>query len=331
MSEQTPNSPGQDRQLPSWGAPAGGSTGAPEPIAGAPTWGTPEPTPGAPARGAPEPMPGPPAWGTPVPPPPQAPRRRRAGGIGAGLGGGAALAGKAGLLSKLFLAVKGLAVLGKFKVLLSMLVSVGAYTLFWGWKFALGFVILMAIHEFGHVLVLRAQGVPASAPMFVPFLGAFVAVKGPQRSVAEEAWSALAGPVAGVLGATACLQLATLDGSLLLRALAYAGFLLNLFNLIPALPLDGGRVAGALHPAIWLGGMALAVLLLVWRPSPVLFLVLILGGMEAWRRWRQHRAGLAGDYYSVRPATRAWLAAGYVAIAAACLWGMHVAYVATPA
>jgi len=306
------------------------------------------PPPGIPAQGSPygspsgsaEGSPNGSAYGTPHGSPygtppygPSGGRRHRgaAGRIGAGGAAAAAAAGKAGLLAKMFLAFKGLAVLVKFKAGLSLLLSVGVYAIFWGWKFALGFVLLLFVHEIGHVVVLRAQGVPASAPMFIPFLGAFVAVKGPQRSVADEAWSAMAGPIAGTIGAVATLQLANLDGSLLLRALAYTAFLINLFNLVPALPLDGGRVAGALHPAVWGLGILAAVGLLIYRPSPVLIFVLLLGGMEAYRRWNQRRAGQAGEYYSVPPAMRAALGVTYVAIAVACLYGMHVAHVANPA
>jgi Zn-dependent protease len=259
------------------------------------------------------------------PEPPRRPRWGARAGGGAVAAGGAAAA-KSGLLVKLLLALKGLAVLAKFKFALSMVVSIGAYALFWGWRFAAGFVLLLAVHELGHVVVLRAQGVQASAPMFIPFLGAFVSVRSPQRSVADEAVSALAGPIAGAAGSYAVLELSHATGSQLLQALAYTGFFLNLFNLLPMLPLDGGRVAGALHPAIWAAGMAVAVVFLLSHPSPVLVFVLVIGGLEAVRRWRARRAGEAGDYYTVPPRVRGLIAAGYVTVALVCLWGMHVAY-----
>ena len=292
-----------------------------------PPWGTPPSEPGgspeSPQSGSAEPPP----YGSPEP---GQRSRRKVGRAAGGVAVGGALATKAGLIGKVFIALKAVGFLAKFKVLGSMLISVGAYALFWGWKFALGFVLLLLVHELGHVVVLRLQGVPASAPMFIPFLGAFVQVKGEQRSVAEEAWSALAGPVAGTVGAFAVLQLADLSGSPLLRALAYTAFLINLFNLIPALPLDGGRVAGALHPAIWWIGIGAVVALLLWRPSPVLFLVVILGGFEAFRRWRARRSGVQDAYYSVPSTTRTLIGVCYIAVAIGCIAGMHFAYVPRP-
>jgi Zn-dependent protease len=300
---------------------------------GVPAQGGMPPQDAAPPRDAVPPQDGAPTYGGP---PPYGPagqptgRRKLAGRVGTAGAAGAALAGKAGLLGKFFLAFKGLAILVKFKAVISLFLSVGVYAIFYGWKFAVGFVLLLLLHELGHVAVLRHQGVPVSAPMFIPFVGAFVNVKGPQRSVAEEAWSAIAGPVAGSVAAVGVLLWTGVTGSPLLQALAYSAFLINLFNLVPFLPLDGGRVAGALHPAIWWGGMVIAVGLLLWRPSPVLFLVLVLGGLEMWRRWKQRRRGEAGEYYSVEPGTRAAIAAMYVATAALCLYGMHVTYLAKP-
>jgi Zn-dependent protease len=253
-------------------------------------------------------------------------KRRWAGRAGGGAVAAGGAAAKSGLLVKLLLGLKGLVLLGKFKFALSMIISIGAYALLWGWRFAVGFVLLIAVHELGHVVVLRAQGMQVSAPMFIPFLGAFVSVRSPQRSVAEEATSAIAGPVVGAAASYAVLEFSRATGSPLLQALAYTGFFLNLFNLLPALPLDGGRVAGALHPAIWAVGMGAAVLFLLWHPSPVLVFVLLFGGIEAVRRWRAHRAGQTGAYYSVPTRTRALIAAAYVAVALFCLWGMNAAY-----
>ncbi len=215
------------------------------------------------------------------------------------------------------------ALAAKFKSLLLMITSLGAYTLLWGWRYAAGFMVLLFIHELGHVIELRRQGVRASLPMFIPFLGAFVAVKDRQADVAAEARSAMAGPLAGLAASGAVLWLS--GGSLLLQSLAYSGFLLNLFNLAPLLPLDGGRVAGALSPKLWLFGMVLALLLFTRHPSPVLLLVLILGGLETVSRWRTRHE--QSEYYTLEPAQRRRIAMVYAFCLLAALIGMEVSYV----
>lgn len=272
-------------------------------------------------------------WSEPPAAPPATPGagRKRAGRIATAGVAGAALASKAGLFAKIFAVGKGLALLAKLKTVLSLFVSVGVYAIFWGWRFALGFVLLMFVHELGHVVAFKAQGKQVTGLMFIPLLGAYTEAKGEHGSVAEQAWSALAGPIAGAASAYLVLYAADFTDSLLLRALAYTAFLLNVFNLIPMLPLDGGHVAGALHPALWWVGVGLAVALLLWRPSPILFLVLILGGVELWRRRKARRAGVPDEYLQVPIAARQAIAATYAVTAIACFYGMHIAYVATPA
>ncbi|MDX6570282.1 MAG: hypothetical protein QOH15_2860, partial [Gaiellales bacterium] len=177
-------------------------------------------------------------------------------------------------------------VLLKLKVITvfaSMAVSVSAYALLGGWWFGLGLVGLLFAHEIGHVLELRRHGIPASAPLFVPFLGAVVAMKQLPTNAWHEAQVALAGPVLGS-GAAACVWAvgAYLDSRFLV-ALAYVGFLINLFNLLPTVPLDGGRAVAALHPAIWLVGLVGLVVLEIVRPSPILPIILILGALDVRR------------------------------------------------
>jgi Zn-dependent protease len=216
--------------------------------------------------------------------------------------------------------------LKSFVLIGSMAVSVAAYASIWGWKFALGFVLLIFVHEMGHVVVLRARGIKAGWPVFLPFLGAFVSMKSMPRSVYEEAESALAGPIAGTAGALAVGYLAHLDGSNLLRSLAFTGLLLNLFNLLPALPLDGGRVAGALHPVIWLVGLLALLGFEIYRPSPVIPILLILGGYELYRRWRGRDNEASKVYFSLQRAQRAKIGTAYVALVVVILIGMHWTY-----
>ncbi len=159
----------------------------------------------------------------------------------------------------------------KFKVITtgaSMLVSIAAYTWIWGLPFAIGFVLLIFVHELGHVLELRRQGIRASAPLFIPFLGAMIGMKELPDDAWKEARVALAGPILGSIGAAVCWIAGEATGSELLVALAFTGFFLNLFNLIPIVPLDGGRAAGALHPALWFVGLLMMVGLVVVEAEP---------------------------------------------------------------
>jgi Zn-dependent protease len=203
----------------------------------------------------------------------------------------------------------------KLKVLTtgaSMLVSVAAYAWLWGLPFAIGFVLLIFVHELGHVIELRRQGVPASAPLFIPFLGAVVGMKQLPDDAWKEARVALAGPILGSIGAAACWIAAEITGSEMLLGLAFVGFLLNLFNLIPIVPLDGGRAAGALHPAIWFVGLLLMIGLVVVNPNPLLLIIVILGALDLWNRWRAR--GEAGDYYKLSVGQRVTVAVVYLGL-----------------
>jgi Zn-dependent protease len=235
----------------------------------------------------------------------------------------APLAGVAAFLAKfglILLKLKSVVLIG------SAAVSVLAYAQIFGWKFAVGFVLLIFVHEMGHVIVLRARGIKAGWPVFLPFLGAFVSMKSTPRSVYDEAESALAGPVAGTIGALAVGYVGHVRGSDLLLGLAFTGLLINLFNLLPALPLDGGRVAGALHPVIWLGGLVALLGFEIYRPSPVIPILLILGGYELYRRWRGRDSEASKVYFALRPGQRARIGTAYLVLLAVILIGMHVTY-----
>jgi Zn-dependent protease len=227
-----------------------------------------------------------------------------------------------------FLIVKFGGVLLKLKVFttgVSMLVSIAAYAWIWGLPFAIGFVLLIFVHELGHVIELRRQGVPASAPLFIPFLGAVIGMKELPDDAWKEARVALAGPILGSVGAAACWIAAEVTGSELLMALAFVGFFLNLFNLIPIVPLDGGRAAGALHPALWFVGLLMMVGLVVLNPNPLLLIIVLLGGLDLWRRWRER--GQAGDYYRLSVAQRTTVAVVYLALVAVLALAMSATYI----
>jgi Zn-dependent protease len=204
----------------------------------------------------------------------------------------------------------------------SMLVSIAAYSLLWGWKFAVGFVALLFVHEMGHVLQLRREGIKASAPMFIPFMGAVIWAKSLGDNAAAEARVGLAGPVIGSLGAAALIPIANATGNDLFQALAFTGFFLNLFNLLPVLPLDGGRAMAALSPWMWLVGFAALVALTIAFPNPIILLIVLLGGLETWRRWRGRNSPEAQEYYRVSPRDRILTALVYVGLIAALAFGM---------
>lgn len=227
-----------------------------------------------------------------------------------------------------FLLVKFGGLLLKLKVVttgLSMVVSVAAYAWIWGLPFAVGFVLLIFVHELGHVFELRRQGVPASAPLFIPFLGAVIGMKELPDDAWAEAKVALAGPILGSVGAAACWVAAEATGSELLMGLAFVGFFLNLFNLIPIVPLDGGRAAGALHPALWFVGLLMMVGLVVVSPNPLLLIIVVLGGLDLWRRWRER--GQTGEYYRLTVAQRATVAVVYLGLVVVLALAMSATYV----
>jgi Zn-dependent protease len=209
-----------------------------------------------------------------------------------------------------------------FSTSATMLVSIAAYSLIWGWKFAVGFVLLLFVHEMGHVLQLRREGLEASAPMFIPFLGAVIWAKSLGNNAAAEARVGLAGPVIGSLGAAALIPVADATGNDLFRALAFTGFFLNLFNLLPVLPLDGGRAMAALSPWMWFVGFAGLVALVFVFPNPIILLIVLFGAMETWRRWKERKSPEAQEYYRVSPRDRFLVAAVYLALVVLLTVGM---------
>jgi Zn-dependent protease len=198
----------------------------------------------------------------------------------------------------------------------SMLVSIGAYALIWGWSFAVGFVLLLLLHELGHVIQLRREGVEASAPMFIPFLGAVIAAKSMGDDAAAEARVGLAGPILGSIATLVPLGIWLATGEEFWQALAYVGFFINLLNLLPVLPLDGGRAMAALSPWVWLVGFAGLVALTFAFPNPILILVVIFGGLETYRRWKARNTPEARAYHRIPGRTRALVALTYLGLAA---------------
>lgn len=278
----------------------------------------PEPYPPDPPRLSPY------GFDAPHEPPPEPPRhdsflRRRVAPIGAAI-----IAFLAKLKAILLFA-------GQFKLLVtagSMAVSVAAYASIWGFSFALGFVVLLLVHEMGHVIALRREGLRASAPMFIPFLGAVISTRSLGDDALAEARVGLAGPILGSIGSGACLLIWQLSGHAYWEALGFTGLFLNLFNLLPVVPLDGGRAMAAMSPWMWIVGFAGMVGLAVAFPNPIIFIIVIFAAIETWRRLRRLRAGGVADnaYYRVAPRHRALVGAVYLALVVLLVIGMHATH-----
>jgi Zn-dependent protease len=206
----------------------------------------------------------------------------------------------------------------------TMGVSLAAYAVLWGWQFAAGFIALLFVHEMGHVIALRREGIKASAPMFIPFLGAVISARSLGRNALAEARVGLAGPILGSLGSVVCILIWHATGNDLWRALAYTGFLLNLFNLLPVVPLDGGRAMAAMAPWMWVVGFVALLPLLVFFHNPVFLLIVVFAGYETYKRWKLRRAGgqQQREYYSVRPLDRALVAVVYLSLIGLLVFGM---------
>jgi Zn-dependent protease len=202
-----------------------------------------------------------------------------------------------------------------FTTIGSALVSIGAYALIWGWAFGVGFVVLLFVHELGHVLEAKRQGLKVSAPMFVPFLGALILLKEMPANVYREAQVALAGPILGSLGAAAFWVAGEATGRDYFLALAYVGFFLNLFNLAPVWQLDGARAISAVHPGLWIPGLVLMAGLLFVFPSPILVIIVVLGALQAWRWWQHRDEPGQRRYYEITRAQRIAVGVTYVGLA----------------
>ena len=210
----------------------------------------------------------------------------------------------------------------------TMFISIAAYALAFGWPFAVGFVLLILVHEMGHVIQLRREGVEASAPIFIPFVGAVIAVKSLGKDAAAEARVGLAGPILGTAGTLIPLAVWLATGSDLWRALAYVGFFINLLNLLPVLPLDGGRAMAVLGPKVWIAGILIAVAAAVIFLGPIMLLiVLLLGGPELYHRFKNRHSEESRDFHSVPTRTKLAVAAVYLSLTVLLIVGTVETYV----
>jgi Zn-dependent protease len=199
----------------------------------------------------------------------------------------------------------------------TMLISVFAYALIFGWWYAVGFVALIFVHEMGHFVAARLRGLEVGAPTFIPFVGAWIALKDMPHDVETEAYIGVAGPLAGTAAALACYFLARAYDSNLLLALSYAGFFINLFNLIPLSPFDGGRITAIISPRMWLVGVPILGAMFLWRPSPMLILMALLAAPQVWKAFKYDASAPENArYYTVSLEHKISYGALYIALAA---------------
>jgi Zn-dependent protease len=187
------------------------------------------------------------------------------------------------------------------------------------WRVSFGFVILMLVHEMGHVVANWYYGISASPPIFIPFMGAVINLRQRPPNAKVEAIIGIGGPIAGTVGALACYLVYLLNpaGAAWLLVVAWLGFLLNLFNLLPVPPLDGGRVTAAVSPWIWMLGIAGLVGLFLYdlkRGTTDYILILVL--FYAWPRiWQTLRGGgRNGEYFRISRRSSWSIAVLYVAL-----------------
>jgi Zn-dependent protease len=206
---------------------------------------------------------------------------------------------------------------------LSVIVSLGAYALLFGWQLAVGIIALLFVHEMGHFIVIRAKGLPASLPVFIPLIGAYVAMRKMPRNVRDEAEIAIAGPVAGALGGLACWLIFEQTDLRIWLILAYFSFFINLLNLIPVSPFDGGRVVGAISRWFWILGLVLMGVGFFLTQSIFLLILAVLGFSQTIQRFRMSPAQAA--YYKIPLLSRIWVTAAYFGLAGLLAVGMVAA------
>lgn len=214
----------------------------------------------------------------------------------------------------------------------TMILSVGAYALLWGWKFALGFVVLIFVHELGHLVAARSQGLRVGAPVFIPFMGAFIALKDAPRNAWIEAVVGIGGPIFGTIGSSVCFLIHVATGDPFWSALAYSGFMLNLFNLAPVGFLDGGRIVTALSPWLWVVGYCLMIAYLVYEAmtrgwiSPLLIMILIMGLPRLISLFRS-RGDESRRFFEIEPRQRWTVGIAYFGLIALLALGMTLSHV----
>ncbi|HEX3857838.1 MAG TPA: site-2 protease family protein [Verrucomicrobiae bacterium] len=204
----------------------------------------------------------------------------------------------------------------------SMIFMIWVYAMFWGVWFAVGFVLLIFVHECGHLIAAKRIGLKVGAPVFIPFMGALIALKEAPRNAWIEAQVGIGGPMLGTVGAAVCELIYLATGYWMFRSLAYTGFFLNLFNLAPVGPLDGGRIVTALSPWLWMVGFAIMVYLTIMHFNFIVLLILIFSLPRLFSLFRK-KSEVERRYFEVTPAQRWIMALLYFGLIAFLAVGME--------
>ena len=208
----------------------------------------------------------------------------------------------------------------------TMLLSIWVYAMAWGVWFAVGFVLLIFVHETGHLLAAKRLRLKVGAPVFIPFMGAIIALKEAPRNAWVEAQVGIGGPMLGTLGAAVCEMIHIATGNPLFGALAYTGFFLNLFNLAPVGFLDGGRIVTALSPWLWIVGMAIVLGMTILHPNFILVLILIVSVPRIISLFRS-KTDEERRYFEVTPQQRWTMGVMYFGLVALLVLGMHLSHI----
>ena len=184
----------------------------------------------------------------------------------------------------------------------SAAISLGLYSLAFGPWTAVGLVAMLFVHEMGHVVEIRRQGMHATAPIFVPFLGAAIFQRSHPTTAVKQAQIGIAGPIGGTIGATVAFLLYLSTGQQVLLLTALIGFGLNLFNMIPVWQLDGSWILAPVSKWVYVGGYVLAVLAILWLHSFFLIIIAVLGLSSLVQRFRQADS----PYYASVPSRARW-------------------------
>ena len=211
----------------------------------------------------------------------------------------------------------------------SMFIYIWIYSRLYGWRFAMGFAALIFVHECGHLIAAKRLGLRVGAPVFIPFMGALIALKEAPRNAWIEAQVGIGGPLLGALGSAVCYEIGQLTGNQLFTAIAFSGFFLNLFNLAPFGFLDGGRIVTALSPWLWVVGCVIIGGLMILHFNFLLLLIFVFSLPRLFSLFRK-RTDEEKRYYEVTPRQRLLMGAMYFGLIIFLVFGMYLTQVQAP-